>query len=415
MIQMGKVIAVIGLILLITSTITVSTAGSHANIVITDVTPVDLSPGDTRDITLTIKNDGSRDARHITLNFQSSDYISVVGSSSEYIHSINAWTSKEITITVHVAEGAPDGTYEIPITCSFDEYYYNATQGYVTSTMTPTTLGIVFNVRGEIIIDVADLTTDPTEVRPGDDYVTVTATLSNAGEGQAKEVKAELECPDGFKPSKSSTNIAYIGILNSGSQSVATFHIDVEEGIEDGYYSLLLTITYKDTSNNDYTITKEVRLLVEPKPDFEVTSVRITPATIRSGDHVRLEITVKNTGSEDAKSVEIRAIRKATQPFDFDERSSYIGDLDIGDEGSGALTFDVETPADPREYLLKIRIRCTGDPDKGDYNVYTFDRTVSVTVSPGAPKHERWSGYGIIIGVIIVLAGGIYYHFRRRR
>ncbi|RLI00932.1 hypothetical protein DRO38_05745 [Candidatus Bathyarchaeota archaeon] len=415
MIRRGKVIAVIGLILLIASTIPVSTAGSHANIVITDVKPTDLSPGDTRDVTLTIKNDGSRDARHITLNFQSTAYVSVIGSSVVYIHSLNAWTSKDVTIKVHVAEGAPDGTYEVPITCSFDEYYYTATQGYVTAPMTPTQLGIVFNVRGEIIIDVADVTTDPTEVRPGDDYVTVTATLSNSGEGQAKEVKAVLECPEGFKPSKSATNIAYIGILNPGSQSVATFQIDVEDGIRDGYYSLPLRITYKDTNNNDYSITRDLRILVEPKPDFEVTSVKISPETIRSGDHVRLEITVKNTGSEDAKSVEIRAIRKATQPFDFDERSCYIGDLDVGEEGTGALTFDVENPADAREYLLKVRIRCTGDPDVGDYNVYTFDRTVPVTVSPGAAKHEMQARYAIFIGALIVLFGGIYYYLKGRK
>jgi hypothetical protein len=121
-------------------------AGTHANIVITNVTPTNLAPGDSKEITLTVKNDGSRNARHITLNFQSSDYISVIGSSTEYIHSINAWCSKEVKITVHVAEDTSDGAYKLPINATFDEYYYTATTGYVTSSMGPTTLNILFDV-----------------------------------------------------------------------------------------------------------------------------------------------------------------------------------------------------------------------------------------------------------------------------
>jgi hypothetical protein len=80
-------------------------AGTNANIVITDVTPTKLEPGEIQEIKLTVKNDGSRDARHITLNFQSSDYTSVIGSSTRYIHSINAWCDKELSITVKAEDG----------------------------------------------------------------------------------------------------------------------------------------------------------------------------------------------------------------------------------------------------------------------------------------------------------------------
>ena len=413
--MMKKIVASLMIVILGCIFVPHVSGGANANVVITNVEPTELSPGDTKDIVLTIKNAGAKDARHITLNFQGGQYISVIGSSSIYIHSINAWCSEERVITVHVSEETPSGTYSIPVTCTFDQYYYTATQGYVTEPMPPVSSSIVFRVKGDIIIGVSDVTTDPSEIRPGNNYVTVTVTLSNSGEGQAKDVKAELVCENGFKPSKSKTNIAYIGMLNPGSQNTAIFHIDVEKKLDAGYYTLPLKITYMDTDNNKYEITKGVRILVEPKPDFEVTSVKISPETIRSGDHVRLEITVKNTGSEDAKSVEIRAIRKATQPFDFDERSCYIGDLDVGEEGTGALSFDVENPADAREYLLKVRIRCTGDPEKGDYNVYTFDRTVPVTVSPGAAKHEMQARYAIFIGALIVLFGGIYYYLKGRK
>jgi hypothetical protein len=51
-----------------------SSAGTDAKIVITGVKPTELSPGDTKAITLTVKNGGSNDARQITFNFQESQH-----------------------------------------------------------------------------------------------------------------------------------------------------------------------------------------------------------------------------------------------------------------------------------------------------------------------------------------------------
>ena len=75
-----------------------SSAATNAKIVITDVTPTELSPGDKKDVTLTVKNQGGSDARHITMNFQNGDQVSLIGSSTVHIASLNAWCSKEIPI-----------------------------------------------------------------------------------------------------------------------------------------------------------------------------------------------------------------------------------------------------------------------------------------------------------------------------
>jgi hypothetical protein len=387
-----QIILLFGILLLILHLIPISSAGSNANIVITDVTPTNLSPGDTAEITLMIKNDGSRDARHITLNFQNTDDVAIIGSSTSYIHSINAWCSKEITIPVHVAEDTSDGAYKLPISTTFDEYYYTADQGYVTTPMS-STLGIVFYIKGEIIIGVADVTTDPSEVRPGDNYVTLTATLSNSGGGRAKDLKAELLCPEGFKPSTSATNIYYVGVLNSGSQSQATFHIDVDDGLDDGYHLLPVTMAYKDTNNNEYTITKEVRLLIKPKPEFEIVSSHTEPQDIGSKDHVLLHITIKNIGSEKAESVSLRSTGEAEVPFDFDVKSDYIGNLEIGEAGEAVLEFDVDEDPTPKSYQQGLEIRCTGDRDLGDYNVYLFDKMIPISVTSSSSGHVSVPGF----------------------
>jgi uncharacterized membrane protein len=138
-----------------------SSAGTDAKIVITGVKPTELSPGDTKAIT----NGGSNDARQITFNFQESQHISVVGSSSVYINSINGWCSKDVVITVHVSEGTLDGTYSIPVTCTFSQYYSDGSQGSVTESMPEVTYTIVFRIVGGAIIDVSDV--DMAELKPG--------------------------------------------------------------------------------------------------------------------------------------------------------------------------------------------------------------------------------------------------------
>jgi hypothetical protein len=68
---MRKVIALCGVVALLVCIVPPSSAGINANIVIANVKPTELLPGETKALTLTIQNAGSYDAKRITLNFQS--------------------------------------------------------------------------------------------------------------------------------------------------------------------------------------------------------------------------------------------------------------------------------------------------------------------------------------------------------
>jgi len=410
---------------------------AFSSVTITDVTPTELYPGDTKEVTVTVENNGGRDAKDIRLAFQGTEIVSLVGPTVAQINTLNSWCSKEVKITVHVKDNAPAGTYCIPITC---DWYEPTTKtvivGYITRT-DPTTgitetipqtkteydapeprtaqLGISFNLKGDIIINVANVITDPKEIRPGDNYVTVSVAIDNSGEAGAKDVKAELIGTDGFKPSASETDTAYIGRLDIGVSKQAVFHIDIEKNIESKTYVLPMKITYRDSDIKEYVIQRELKLLVEPKPDFMISSFFTKPENITAGDHVTFYIEIENTGSGNAKSVDIRAIRKADQPFDFVERSNYIGDLDVGGEGTGILTFDVDGMAEPKAYLLNVRIRCTGDPDIGDDNVYTFDKTIKINVQPGIPHRIQYIRYGMGILALLVVIVSVYLFMGRKK
>lgn len=295
---------------------------AFSSITITDVTPTEFSPGDTSEVIVTVKNNGGRDAKDIRLGFQGTEVLSPVGRTVAHLNTLNSWSSKEVKITIHVEEEASNGIYPIPVTCSWREYYFDPSVGYVTGPEQTVDLGLSFIVRGSVVINIGNVTTDPTDIRPGAENVEIQASIENSGEAAAKDVEAKLICNDDFKPSWSGTDRSYIGRLNSGDSKEATFHVDITDNIESNTYSIPLQIRYKDTKGGEYEVMRSVEILVKPKPDFEIVSYYTEPVNISAGDSgVKLHVRIRNVGSEKAESVSVRSTGEAEVPFDYDVKS----------------------------------------------------------------------------------------------
>jgi len=389
------------------SVVSIASAASFSSITITDVTPTTFNPGDTAEVTVTVKNNGGRDARDVRLAFQGTEILSLVGPTVVHINTLNSWSSKDIAVTLQVKEEAPNGVYPIPVNCSWREYYFDPAEGDVTGPEQNALLGLSFNVVGEGVLNVGDVTTDPTNIRPGDENVEIRAAIENSGEAAAKDIEATLLFDDDtFKPSWSGTDRSYLGRLNSGEKGEAVFHIDLAENIAAGAHHLPLRITYKDTKGNEYEVLRAVTILVKPKPDFEIASYYIEPASISAAaTGVVLHVQVKNIGTEKAESVSVRMTGEADVPFDYDVKSDFVGNLEIGDAGEAILKFDVKKDAVPKVYPLGIEIRCTGDREIGDDTVYIFNKELKVEVSSSGSQQEGSSlpGFEALVSILALL------------
>ena len=387
---------------------------AFSSVTITDVTPTELHPGDTREVIVTVKNNGGRDARDIRLSFKGTEVVSLVGPTVAHINTLNSWCSKEVEITVHVKEEAPNGVYPVPVTCKWRGYYFDPAKGYVATDTINVSLGISFNVIGKGVINIGDISTDPTDIRPGNEDVEIRAFIENSGEAAAKDIEAKLICDDKFKPSWSGTDRSYIGRLNSGEKGEAIFHIDVADNVESNTYSIPLQIRYKDTKGGEYEVMREINILVEPKPEFEIVSYHTEPANISAGDNgVKLHVRIRNTGSEKAESVSVRSTGEAEVPFDFDVKSDYVGNLKPDEEWTAVLKFDVDTDALPKAYQQGIEIRCTGDRDLGDYNVYLFDEMIPISVSSNSSGAFSVPGFEVLFALIALFV--VFVLFLRRK
>ena len=389
---------------------------AFSSVTITEVMPTELHPGDTREVTVTVKNNGGRDARDIILAFQGTETVSLVGPTVAHINTLNSWCSKEVEITVHVKEEAPNGVYPVPVTCKWRGYYFDPAKGYVATDTREVQLGISFNVVGKGVINIGDISTDPTDIRPGDEDVELRAFIENSGEAAAKDVEAKLICDDKFRPAWSGTDRSYIGRLNSGEKGEAIFHIDVADNVEANTYSIPLQIRYKDTKGREYEVMREISILVEPKPEFEIVSYYTEPANISAGDNdVKLHVRIRNTGSEKAESVSVRSTGEAEVPFDFDVKSDYVGNLKVDEEWIAVLKFDVDTDASLKAYQQGIEIRCTGDRDLGDYNVYLFDKMIPVSVSSSSSGTFSVPGFEVLFALIALFMVFILFLRRKRK
>jgi hypothetical protein len=140
------------------------------------------------------------------------------------------------------------------------------------------------------------------------------------------------------------------------------------------------------------------------RPMFEIESIHASPEKIMPGSNVELKIRVKNIGGEEAESVSIRAFKESSQPFEFDEKSDFIGKLKPGETGEAVLKFSVDKEAVAKEHILDLEIRSIYGEE-----VLTQDKTATVKIEDSLQNNNLMTG--IIIIVVIVAAGVIIYKF----
>jgi hypothetical protein len=317
---LGKMTALFCILAILACIAPPSSAGTDAKIALTGVRPTELAPGDTKAITLTVKNGGSNDARQITLNFQESQHISVVGSSSVYINSIDGWCSKDVVITVHVSEGTPSGTYSLPVTCTFSQYCYDdATQDFVTKSMPEVSYSIVFIVEGGALIDVSDV--DLAEMKPGEE-TELKFTITNIGNSPLRNLVFSWNEGEGVILPIYSDNTKYIEYIDAGESVEVAYTVVADVNAEAGVYQLDLSFEFEGENGGSSATNTTAGVVVGGETDFDVTFSESSAGGT--------SFSVANTGNNPAYSVTVRIPQQENFKVQG-STASIVGNLDKGD------------------------------------------------------------------------------------
>lgn len=249
-----------------------------------------------------------------------------------------------------------------------------------------------------IVLNVANLNTNPSQVRPGDNFVVIKTYIENSGEKQAKAIKIDLVSDNELISSTyTDNNRKFVGVINPSESKEISFFLNVDEKIKAGLYNLMFNMSYMDIDNNWYNKEIEVPFLIKDRSYIEV--VKFEGSSL-AGDNSELKVYIKNTGTQSAESVDVRILKEASQPFEFDVRSSYVGELMPGEEGVAIFNFKTNDNAEIKTHDFKLLIRAKGDTDEGDDSNYTYNRRAQFEVTGVA--ENKYIKYGLI-GLFLIV------------
>lgn len=259
-----------------------------------------------------------------------------------------------------------------------------------------------------------NLVTSPKKLISDVDEAELNIELQNIGDGAAENVKLELILPEGFTPSYAYSTQDNLGTVTGGSSKTATFYLDIADAIGGGLHQADIKVSYKEENDNDNeykSVIIPLGLPIKERAYFEIEKVESIPEQIHAGDDVELKIFLKNIGGDEGESVSIRAFKEASQPFEFEEKTDFIGKLAEGTTGEAVLKFKIDEDATAKEYLVELETRSI-DGDE----VMIQDQLLTVEIMPGQTKSAaRLFTSPIAIMAIVAMLGFGGYKFVKRK
>lgn len=181
----------------------------------------------------------------------------------------------------------------------------------------------------------------------------------------AKHLVIALSAGDAPLIVKSDPRMA--GDLAAGDKITATFTAKVNKDAAAGTYSLPVSLNYSylefaDVYGTDmirYSYTSEnitIPLSITIKPAVTINVLEAVPEDLNVGTEGYLHISVKNTGSEDAKDAVVRISRVGKSPIIPSDSSVYIGDFPAGSTASCRYKVSVTSDAERSTYPVDIAV-----------------------------------------------------------
>lgn len=343
-------------------------------------------PGDTITLKVRIKNVGQAQAYDVEGQLATGNaLIKVLGAEKQFLGDIDSGKTKGLEYAVYLDKNLPTGAYSLPLSISYKDKNHNTASA---------TLPLGLQVAGETRLSVTVSETDPKEIHAGDDDVQLKIKIDNQGTTDIKNVRLVYVPQAPFENSRSYVQSQDLGAVKSGASSVLSYYANVNEDALPARTDQLFQLSYEiDNVKKNESLTVSVDVM--DYPDFEMSSGN---TTANAGESAELRVNITNKGSK-CDSVTVWAIKKSEQPFEFTDKSEYIGDLDKGDSGDAVIRFTVDSDAKLKEYILPMEIRCTKDDE-----VLVFSETARINVAEGKGSNMLTYALAGAAALIIFLA-----------
>lgn len=358
--------------------------------------PDPAEPGKYVELRWQVLKHGNDDLDKVTYEFEEK-YPFSFDSSEEKTKTIDKWLGVSETeeyyilyYKVKVAEDAIEGNYEATIKSTV------INNGETVVKEADYSIRIGDKTRADLAI--GSISTSPKKLVSDTEEGEIIVEVENIGNRDAYNVRAVLVLPSGFTTTYSYSDTDNLGTIPAGQSKTATFYVDIDKKVWSGLHPAQIQLGYKEDLDtiDYYNEILPLNLSIISRPVFEVVSVDFGNSKISPGNIVEMKIIIKNAGGKDAESVSVKAFKESSQPFEFDEKSDFIGKLNVGETGEAVIKFTVDKAAVPKKHIMDLEIRSINEN-----NVVLDEISVPVEVIKG----EQGIGSGLfsIKNILIVL------------
>ncbi|MEO2154466.1 MAG: COG1361 S-layer family protein [Nanoarchaeota archaeon] len=321
-------------------------------------------------------------------------YITVIDSDGDDLAFLDAGKVWNVKFKIKVASNTPPGNYTLEL------YIYKYDENGHLQVVYSKDITINVKKEGSDVV-LGTITTDPYEIRVGDDFVNLFIQLSNIGYKVAKAISLDLGEIKGVFEHKYATDYKkYVPVLNPLQSQQITYQYEVKEYAKPGVYRIPYNLTYKDEDNKLYKKAGFITIKIKPKPILVVAK---SEGTAKIGGNGKLYIYVKNTGQEKAEDVRVRLLLDSSLPLKTELRSQFIGDLKPGEEKLAVFPMSVDRFANENNYSIAVQLVGKGDSDENDNRVYVYYRNAQFEVKGKEPNKILYFAYAS--GALVVLYG----------
>lgn len=309
----------------------------------------------------------------------------VLGASEKRLGDIKKKESGVAEFTVHLDEDVPSQAYTLPFSASYED---------ASGTEQVDTFHIGVYVSGDRKLAITNFLSEPAEIHSDDEDVEFSGKIENQGTEQVKNVKVTFSPSSPLKNARSFVQTKEVGTIKGGGSTEFVFYANVEEDVLPQQTNVTFLLEY-EVNGQPFRDRIAFAVDVLENPRFEV-SVDAPPT--RPSEKGTAKLTVENVGSK-CDDVTVIVLEKREQPFDFEDKSAYIGDLDRNTNGVASIIYSVQDKAASQPHIVPLEIRCT----KND-NVLVYSKTMKLEVGAAKSSSGSWKTWAILLVGAVAIA-----------
>lgn len=299
-------------------------------------------PGTSVALVLQLKNiDADNCANRVSVQLSAAYPISIGGSDIKYIGTICPKDSNgTVSFILPVDSMAEAGTYPVSVLTSYEKDYSKFSESNTVN----------LRVGGAPSFTASVVSSNPVDVYPGDE-ASITVTFQNTGASRAESSRVSLTAPAGIDV-KWAGSVQEIGSVPVRGSASATFRIEAAKNTAPGIYALNVTIEYFGENKTAGSQSFSFGMPLRHRAEFGADAGKNKPLV--AGEDRELTVSLKNTGSEEARKLKVRIL--PVFPFSTDGTVRYIEAIAPGEEKEIVYLLHVDKDGTPGEQTAGLLI-----------------------------------------------------------